>query len=113
MEVRLSFAAAEKKPLHWPCRLGEKNVKGLLVLTAALAIALVISSSALANSANCGHSATSCSAGQQGGPAGNSTSKGQGTLPFTGFDLAGISGIGLVLLASGLTLQRVGRRRQQ
>lgn len=88
-------------------------MKGLLVLIAALAVALVISSGASANSVSCGHSSTPCSTGQQGGPSGTSTPNVHGTLPFTGVDLAGISGIGVVLLASGLALQRVGRRRQQ
>ena len=88
-------------------------MKGLMVLTAAMAVALIISSAAFANSVSCGHSATSCSTAQQGGPNGSSTPNGHGTLPFTGVDLAGISGIGVVLLGSGLALQRVGRRRQQ
>jgi hypothetical protein len=90
---------------------GETAVKGLLVLIAALTVALAFSSGASANSAGCGHSATSCSSGQLGG--GNGTSNGQGTLPFTGLGLAGITGVGVVLLGSGLALQRAGRRRQQ
>jgi hypothetical protein len=83
-----------------------ETVKGLLVLIAVLATTLVFASAAAANSVSCAHSATPCSGGN--GPTG-----GGGTLPFTGLDLAGITGIGVVLLGSGLALQRMSRRRQQ
>jgi hypothetical protein len=33
------------------------------------------------------------------------------TLPFTGLDLAGVAGVAGLLLLSGLTLHRAGRRR--
>ena len=91
---------------------GGTAVKGLLVLIAALAIALAFSSAALADSVGCGHSATSCSAGQFGTPTGKPTSE-SGTLPLTGMGLAGISVAAVVLLGSGLALQRAGRRRRQ
>ena len=88
--------------------MGEKIlVKGILVFAAVVAAALVLCSAALANSVGCAHG-NNC----QGGALGQPKTSGPGTLPFTGLDLAGIAGAGAVLLVSGLTLQRVTRRRR-
>jgi hypothetical protein len=78
----------------------------MLLLAVAVA-ALVFSSGALANSTTCAHGST-CNAGNLGGP----TSHSGGTLPFTGLDLAGVAGVAGLLLVSGVTLQRVSRRRR-
>lgn len=82
-------------------------MKGILVFVAVVATALVLSSAAFANSVTCAHGST-CNAGNLGGP----TSRSGGTLPFTGLDLAGIAGVAGLLLVSGVTLQRVSRRRR-
>jgi hypothetical protein len=80
-------------------------VKRILVFVAVVTAALVLSSGALANGLTCAHGATSC---QKQGGGGNG---GGGTLPFTGLDLAGIAGVGAILLVGGLTLHRASRRR--
>ena len=82
-------------------------MKRILVLAAIVAVALVFSSGAFASSRGCAHGAN-CGSGTLGGPSG----KGNGTLPFTGLNLAGIAGAGALLLVSGLTLQRANRRRR-
>lgn len=82
-------------------------MKGILVLVAVVAAALVFSSAAFASALTCAHG-SNCSSGDLGGTKGN----GSGTLPFTGVDLAGIAGAGGLLLVGGLTLQRAGRRRR-
>jgi hypothetical protein len=83
-------------------------VKGLIVFIAVAATVLVFSSAAYANSVTCAHGGN-CSSGNLGG--GTPTSSG-GTLPFTGTNLAAIAGVAGLLLVSGMTLQRVGRRRR-
>jgi hypothetical protein len=84
------------------------RVKGLLLFLAATAAALVFSSAAFANATTCAHGHT-CGTGNLGGP---TSPGGSGTLPFTGLDLAGIAGVGGLLLVGGVTLQRVSRRRR-
>jgi len=84
-------------------------VKRILVLAAIVAVTLVFSSGALASSRTCAHGAN-CGSGNLGGPTGNGN--GNGTLPFTGLNLAGIAGAGGLLLVGGLTLQRASRRRR-
>lgn len=83
-------------------------VKRTLVLVAVLASALVLSSAASANGLTCAHG-SSCSRVTLGG---GTPTGGSGTLPFTGLDLAGIAAVGGLLLVSGLTLNRAGRRRR-
>jgi hypothetical protein len=87
-------------------------VKGFLVLAAVIVGALVLSSTAFANSLTCGHGGT-CHPGDLGGgaPSSGGGSNLGGTLPFTGVDLAGVAGLGGLLLVSGVTLHRLGRRR--
>lgn len=82
-------------------------VKGILVFAAVVAAALALCSAAFANSISCAHG-NNC----QPGASGQAKTSGPGTLPFTGLGLAGIAGAGGVLLVSGLTLQRVTRRRR-
>ena len=82
-------------------------MKRILALATAAVAALAFSSSALASSLTCGHGAT-C---QNGMPTGANTG-GVGTLPFTGLDLATVAIVAGLLLAAGLTLHRMGRRRQ-
>jgi hypothetical protein len=84
-------------------------VKGFLVLLAALVCALVVSSSAFANSLTCTHGSGPCSTGVGGG--GRPSNHG-GTLPFTGLSLGGVATVGGLLLVSGLALmQRASRRK--
>lgn len=78
----------------------------VLVFAAAAAAALMLASTAFASSLTCAHG-NGCNAATLGS---GTTPNSGGTLPFTGFDLAGIAGVGLLLLASGLTLRRAGRR---
>ena len=82
-------------------------MKGLLLFLAVAVSALVFSSGALANSTTCAHGST-CNKGNLGGP----TSSTGGNLPLTGVDLAAVAGVAGLLLVSGVTLQRVGRRRR-
>lgn len=82
-------------------------MKRILVFAAVVTAALVFSSVGLASSLKCSHGAV-CGSGTAGSP----SSSGNGTLPFTGLDLAGIAGVGGLLLVSGLTLQRASRRRR-
>lgn len=86
----------------------ETVVKGIMVLAAVIASVLVLSSTASANAITCAHSATNCSPGS---PDGGIQSNSGGTLPFTGADLAGAAGLAGLLLVSGVTLHRLGRRR--
>lgn len=86
-------------------------MKKILVLTAVLVAALAFSSGAFADSLHCSHG-TMCGPGVPPDAPGSSTASGSGTLPFTGLDLAGIAVVGGLLLVTGLTLQRVSRRRR-
>lgn len=82
-------------------------MKKILVLAAVATAALVFSSAAFGDAVKCAHG-SQCGSGTF-TPPGNTSS---GTLPFTGFDLAGIAAVGGVLLVTGLTLQRASRRRR-
>ena len=83
-------------------------MKKILVLAVVTAACLTFSSAAFADSLTCAHGSTTCNDSKPGGP----KTAGHGTLPFTGVDLAGIAGVGGLLLVSGLTLQRASRRRR-
>jgi hypothetical protein len=82
------------------------GVKKILVLAAVVGVAFVFSSAALASGLTCAHG-NDCNAANLGQP--NSGS--HGTLPFTGIDLAGIAGVGALLVIGGYTLQRASRRK--
>lgn len=94
-------------------------VKRILAFVGTAIAALVASSAAFASSSTCGHSA-GCGPGGpgqftppgSGTPALGTPTSGSGTLPFTGFNLATIAVIALLLLASGLVLRRVTRNQQ-
>jgi hypothetical protein len=87
-------------------------VKGILVSAAVIVTALVLSTTASANSLSCAHG-SDCHPGNLGGgtPSASGPSSTGGTLPFTGLDLAGAAGLGGVLLVSGVALRRLGQRR--
>lgn len=101
--ARIGLMPGWERPSDFESR--EMFVKRIVVLAVVIAIALVLSSAAFASSITCVHSST-CSSGNLGGGTSNS-----GTLPFTGVDLAGVAGLAGLLLMSGLTLYRLGRRR--
>ena len=84
-------------------------MKKLLTVAAIAAVALVFASSAMANALSCAHGST-CNGDLGSGKGGGSVSG--GTLPFTGLDLAGIAGVGVLLLGTGIVLRRVGRKPQ-
>ena len=84
-------------------------MKKILTVAAIAAVALVFASSATANALTCTHSST-CSGNLGSGKGGGSVSG--GTLPFTGLDLAGIAGVGALLLGTGVVLRRAGRKAQ-
>lgn len=88
------------------------RVKRILVLTAVVVVALAGASGAIASGLTCAHG-TNCTPGNLGGgpQATGPQATGQGTLPFTGLDLAGTAAVGGLLLAGGLTLHRASRRR--
>lgn len=90
-------------------------MKRILAFLTATAVALVVTSTALAGSLGCGHGAT-CGpgGGGGGGVAGQSGvhTSGTGTLPFTGLNLAVVAGLGLLLIVSGVLLHRTTRRHQ-
>ena len=82
-------------------------MKGFLVLSAALVCALVVSSSAFANSLTCTHGSSPCGTGVGGVPSNRG-----GTLPFTGLSLGGVATVGGLLLVSGVAfMQRASRRK--
>jgi hypothetical protein len=81
-------------------------VKRIVIFGVVIAIALLLSSAAFASSLTCVHGSI-CSSGNLGG----GTPSSSGTLPFTGIDLAGVAGLAGLLLMSGVTLYRLGRRR--
>jgi hypothetical protein len=93
-------------------------VKRIFVFLITVTGGLVVCSTALANSLTCGHGST-CGPGQggpftppSGGPGTFAAPNQSGTLPFTGLNLATIVAVAVLLLASGLVLHRMTRRRQ-
>jgi hypothetical protein len=82
------------------------GVKKILVLAAVVGVAFAFSSAAFASGLTCAHG-NDCSAANLGQP----KSGNEGTLPFTGIDLAGIAAVGALLLVGGYTLQRASRRK--
>ena len=81
----------------------------ILLFAATVATALVLASTAFANARTCAHG-KGCGPASQGGGTSPAAVSSDGALPFTGLDLAAIAGVGALLLASGFTLNRVGRR---
>jgi hypothetical protein len=88
-------------------------MKRLLVVLAVFVCALAFSSAALANSLTCAHGSGPCGQGTGGQGTGAGQTKGAGTLPFTGLNLAVIGAVAGVLLVSGVALLQTSRRRQQ
>jgi hypothetical protein len=93
-------------------------VKRIVALLVAVAGALVTCSTALADALTSGHGPTPPAPGQftppgaTHAPLGGANASGAGTLPFTGFNLATVAAVALVLLVSGLVLHRLTQRRQ-
>ena len=91
-------------------------MKRIPVLLTTIGVALATCSTAFANALEDGHGSSSQPGnfGQFKPPSGTSGAhtSGVGTLPFTGFNLALIAAVALVLLASGLVLHRMARRQQ-
>jgi hypothetical protein len=87
-------------------------VKRIVALLATIGTALVTCSAAFANALEDGHGSSS-QPGQFKPPSGTGAhTSGVGTLPFTGLNLALVAALALLLLASGLVLHRMTRRRQ-
>jgi hypothetical protein len=80
-------------------------MKRILALTITAAAALVLTSTALANSLTCGHGGTCYASAAVG------RHNGGGTLPLTGLNLATVAAIAVFLIASGLTLRWATRHR--
>lgn len=91
-----------------------ESVKRIVALLVAVAGGLVACSAAFANSLTSGHSSTGQVPGQftPPGAGGGPQTSGTGTLPFTGFNLATVAAVALLLLVSGLVLHRLTQRRQ-
>jgi hypothetical protein len=93
-------------------------VKRIVALLVAVAGALVTCSTALADALTSGHGPTPPAPGQFTPPGAGSHptlgahTSGAGTLPFTGFNLAIVAALALLLLVSGLVLHRLTQRRQ-
>lgn len=86
-------------------------MKRILVVVAVVAAALALAAAALAGSSVVtGHNSAPPAAGTLGQAAAPSGKVTSGTLPFTGLDLAGIAGAGVLLVGAGLILRRTARR---
>jgi len=86
-------------------------VKRLYVICGGVLAYLVTASVALAQDptqSGYGGTGGNIQGGVEGGTGGGTAS---GSLPFTGLDLMLLVGAGVLLLAAGLTLRRVGRAR--
>lgn len=86
-------------------------VKRLYVMGGGVLAYLVMASVALAQDptqSGYGGTGGNIQGGVQGGAGGGT---GSGSLPFTGLDLLLLVGAGVLLLAAGLTMRRVGRAR--
>jgi hypothetical protein len=92
-------------------------VKHIVALLVAVAGGLTVCSTALANSLTSGHSSPGQVPGQFTPPSagthlGGTQPNGSGTLPFTGFNLATVAAVALLLVVSGIVLHRLTQRRQ-
>ena len=92
-------------------------MKRIVALLVAVAGALVACSTAFADSLTSGHGSTGQSSGPFTPPSAGThvaagAQGGAGTLPFTGFNLATVAAVALLLLVSGLVLHRLTQRRQ-
>jgi hypothetical protein len=85
-------------------------VRKVLIVAAFSLLALALSAVALASpSALLDQYSGLAGEVQRGVPTGTQAVHSQGTLPFTGLDLALIAGGGLLLVLTGWTLRRTGR----
>jgi hypothetical protein len=92
---------------------GRRSLKRIALTVAVTVVALaLVSGAAAGGSVVTGHSATPPAAGKlasQATPTLKSSAR-SGTLPFTGLNLAGFAGSGVLLLGAGLVLRRSARR---
>jgi hypothetical protein len=91
--------------------------KRILALLTTVVAALVVCSTALANSLTCGHGGTCGPSDNAGGVFASQhigrsgSSGGGGTLPYTGLNLATVAVLAMLLIAAGLTLRWATGRR--
>ena len=88
-------------------------MKRALVIVVVVASLVFVASSLAGNSVVTGHNAAPPVTSNLGtGTASSPSNKASaGTLPFTGLDLAAISGVAVLLLGGGLILARTTRKR--
>jgi hypothetical protein len=85
-------------------------LKRVLVI-AIVAASLVLAASSLAGNAVVnGHDGAPPVSSNLGATASPSSKPATGTLPFTGLDLAGITGVAVLLIGGGLVLARTNRK---
>ena len=89
---------------------GRTGLKRALVIVVAVASLVFAASSLAGNSVVTGHNAAPPVTSNLGTASSPSNQASTGTLPFTGLDLAAISGVAVLLLGGGLILARTTRK---
>ena len=85
-------------------------MKRVLVIVVVVASLVLVGSSLAGNAVVTGHNAPAPVTSNLGVTGSPSSMPSTGSLPFTGFDLAGIAGLAVLLLGGGLILARSARK---